>query len=46
MEGLSKPERVREIKLDAIRKQEARKASGCRLADNVDDEAFCANCFI
>lgn len=43
---LIKPERVREIKLDAIRKQEARKASGCRLADNVDDEAFCANCFI
>ena len=43
---LIKPERIREIKLDALRKQEARKAQGCRLADNVDDDAFCANCFI
>ena len=48
---LIKPERIRQIKLDAIRKQEARRASGgsCRLVDNLDDDnddAFCANCFI
>lgn len=43
---LIKPERIREIKLEALRKQETRKAQGCRLADNVDDDAFCANCFI
>ena len=46
---LSRPERIRQIKLDAIKKQEAKRASGsCRLVDNLDDDddAFCANCFI
>ena len=46
---LCRPERIRQIKLDAIRKQEAKRASGsCRLVDNLDDDddAFCANCFI
>jgi hypothetical protein len=46
---LCKPERVRQIKLDAIKKQEAKRAeSSCRLIDNLDDDndAFCANCFI
>lgn len=46
LSDLIKPERIRAIKLDALRKQEAKKAKGCRLADNVDDDAFCANCFI
>lgn len=46
---LCKPERVRQIKLDAIKKQEAQRAgASCRLIDNLDDDndAFCANCFI
>ena len=46
LEDLIQPERVREIKMEALRKQEARKSQGCRLVDNVDDDAFCANCFI
>ena len=45
-----KPERIRQIKLDAIKKQEAKRQAGsCRLADNigdVDEDNFCANCFI
>lgn len=47
---LIKPERIRQIKLDAIKKQEAkRQTSSCRLADNIgdiDEDNFCANCFI
>ena len=49
LEDLRKPERVRQIKLDAIQKQEAKRAIGSsRLVDNLDDDndAFCANCFI
>lgn len=47
---LIKPERIRQIKLDAIKKQEAKRQAGsCRLADNIgdiDEDNFCANCFI
>ena len=46
---LCRPERVRQIKLDAIKKQEAKKAvASSLLVDQVDDDndAFCANCFI
>lgn len=47
---LSKPERVRQIKLDAIKKQEAIKTSPHillidQLDDEEDDDIFCANCF-
>ena len=49
LEELMKPERVRQIKLDAIKKQEAKKKCGNgtlvgMLGD--DDEIMCANCFI
>ncbi len=46
------PERVRQIKLDAIKKQEAKRQKGTgKLADmfgdsDDDNDAFCANCFI
>lgn len=47
---LIKPERIRQIKLDAIKKQEqkAKKESNSRLVDMFadDSDAFCANCFI
>lgn len=46
---LSRPERVRQIKLDAIDRQEKNKQKTKNLVDMVDDEdndAFCANCFI
>ena len=47
---LCRPERVRQIKLDAIRRQENQRAKSCsRLVDLFDDndnDAFCANCFI
>ena len=46
---LCKPERVRQIKLDAIKRQEAQRAgASCRLIDNLDDDndAFCANCLM
>lgn len=50
---LIKPERVRQIKLDAIKRQEAKRKEGafCRLVDKFgdpedDNDAFCANCFI
>ena len=49
LEELIKPERIRQIKLDAIRKQEAQKKAGSGLLiDMLDDDndAFCANCFI
>ena len=49
---LSRPERVRQIKLDAIKKQEAKSKKGSgKLVDlfgdpEEDNDAFCANCFI
>lgn len=45
---LIKPERIRQIKLDAIKKQQAKLACSNRLVDILDDDndAFCANCFI
>ena len=47
---LIKPERIRQIKLDAIKKQElkAKKESNSLLVDMFadDSDAFCANCFI
>lgn len=48
LEMLRRPERVRQIKLDAIKKQEAKRGSmSCRLVDNLDDnETFCSNCFL
>lgn len=49
LEELTRPERVRQIKLDAIKKQEAKKKAGTGLlVDMLDDDndAFCANCFI
>lgn len=51
LEELIKPERIRQIKLDAIKKQEAKKKAGTgllvdMLGDDDDNDAFCANCFI
>lgn len=46
---LIRPERIRQIKLDTIKKQEAKLRNGsCRLIDRLDDDddVFCANCFI
>lgn len=46
---LSRPERVRQIKLDALAKQEKKKQTASNLVDLFDDDdndAFCANCFI
>ena len=47
---LIKPERIRQIKLDVIKKQEGAKRCSSKLvdlfADDEDDDAFCANCFI
>ncbi len=47
---LAKPERVRQIKLDAIAKQQKKSQTASNLIDLLDDEddndAFCANCFI
>lgn len=45
---LIKPERIRQIKLDAIKKQEAKRACSNKLIDMLeeDNDAFCANCFI
>lgn len=49
---LIRPERIRQIKLDAIKKQEAKRLKGSGklidlLVDDVEDnDAFCANCFI
>lgn len=49
---LIRPERVRQIKLDAIKKQEAKRQKGTgKLVDlfgdpDEDNDAFCANCFI
>lgn len=50
LEELSRPERVRQIKLDYIKKQEGFKAKATSglLVDMFDDdnEIPCANCFI
>lgn len=50
LEELIRPERVRKIKLDAIKKQEAKKKVSSGLLvdmfDDDDNDAFCANCFI
>ena len=45
---LIKPERIRQIKLDIIKKQEAAKANnqGTTLVDILGDEIMCTNCFI
>ena len=45
---LIKPERIRKIKLDAIKRQEELEAKqkGSTLADLFGDEILCANCFI
>ena len=46
---LCQPERVRQIKLDALRREEEKRAAGsCRLVDmlDTDNDAFCASCFI
>ena len=45
---LIKPERIRQIKLDIIKKQEAAKANnqGTTLVDILGDEIMCSNCFI
>ncbi|MDD5792930.1 MAG: hypothetical protein PUD22_10135 [Erysipelotrichaceae bacterium] len=45
---LIKPERIRKIKLDAIKRQEelVAKQKGSTLADLFGDEILCANCFI
>lgn len=45
---LAKPERVRQIKLDVIKKQESAKAKSqsTKLVDILDDEIMCSNCFI
>lgn len=50
LEELTRPERIRQIKLDTIKKQEAKKNAGTGLLVDVlgddDNDAFCANCFI
>ena len=45
---LCKPERVRQIKLDIIKRQEERRkqSKGSTLVDVLGDEIMCANCFI
>lgn len=48
LEELSKPERVRQIKLDIIKRQEDAKKNqrGTTLVDILGDEIMCSNCFI
>lgn len=53
LSDLCKPDRVRQIKMDAIKRQEAaKKKQSSKLVDmfedgdDVDNEAFCASCFI
>ena len=43
-----KPERIRQIKLDIIKRQEANRKQNksSKLADVFGDEVMCANCFI
>lgn len=46
--ALSRPERVRQIKLDIIKRQEEARAhqQGTTLVDILGDEIMCSNCFI
>ena len=48
LSNLIRPERIRQIKLDVIKKQEAAKAhnQGTTLVDVFGDDIMCANCFI
>lgn len=48
LSDLIKPDRIRMIKLDIIKKQEAAKANnqGTTLVDILGDDIMCANCFI
>lgn len=48
LEDLIQPERIRQIKLDIIKKNEnlKRKSSSSLLVDLFDDDINCANCFI
>lgn len=48
LEELSKPERVRQIKLETIKKQEEykKKHKSANLVDIFGDDIMCANCFI
>lgn len=48
LEELAKPERVRKIKLDIIKRQEEAKKSqqGTTLVDILGDDIMCTNCFI
>ena len=48
LSDLIKPERIRQIKLDVIKKQEAAKANnqGSTLVDILGDDIMCTNCFI
>ena len=48
LEELAKPERVRKIKLDIIKRQEEAKRSqqGTTLVDILGDDIMCTNCFI
>lgn len=48
LRDLIKPERIRQIKLDVIKRQEEnkKKNKGTTLADIFGDEIMCANCFI
>lgn len=45
---LAKPERIRQIKLDIIKRQEEsrKKNKSSNLVDILDDDVMCANCFI
>lgn len=45
---LIKPERIRQIKLDIIKRQEANRKQNksSKLTDVFGDEVMCANCFI
>lgn len=45
---LIRPERIRQIKLDIIKRQEAnrKQSKSSKLADVFGDEVMCANCFI
>ena len=48
LEDLAKPDRVRKIKLDIIKRQEEAKKTqqGTTLVDILGDDIMCANCFI
>lgn len=50
LDELARPERVRQIKLDAIKKQQKQKAQGSSKLNDMfaddDNDAFCASCFL